>query len=160
MISTACQSNDSASSGRGTLEVLKAPPPQEEAIDPFLVDYDPNLEIAVSEMTIHPSGILWHDDIEGTGPALEVDQTAVIRYTGWFPDGLAFDSTAAGTTFSFRVGAGEVIDGLDVGIVGMKLGGKRKLIIPPEFGYGDGGLGAVPPNSILVFGIELVEILP
>lgn len=104
---------------------------------------------------------------EGSGPAVQSGQTAVVHYTGWLysagaPEnkGLKFDSSRdAGRPFPFRVGAGEVIAGWDQGVAGMKVGGQRRLVIPPELGYGERGAGGViPPAATLVFDVELLEI--
>lgn len=145
--------------GRVT-QALRAPPIPEEVATPEMVDYHPDLMIAISEMKLLPSGVLWADDSVGTGDSLDVDMTAVVHYTGWFPDGTEFDSSRGGNPFSFRVGAGEVIDAWDVGVIGMRVGGKRKLVIPPAMGYGPDGFASIPGNAILVFEIELLEIQP
>lgn len=132
----------------------------EEAVLPELVDYHPDLMITISEMKLHPSGVLWEDDVIGVGDSLDVDMTAVVHYTGWFPNGTEFDSSRGSNPFSFRVGAGEVIDAWDVGVIGMRIGGKRKLVVPPDMGYGADGFSIIPGNVILVFEIELLEIHP
>lgn len=149
-----------AAPGGSAVQALRAPPIPEEAIPPELVDYHPDLGITISEMMLHPSGLLWADDSVGIGDSLDVDMTAVVHYTGWLPDGTAFDSSRGGNPFSFRVGAGEVIDAWDIGVIGMRTGGKRKLVIPPEMGYGTEGFSIIPGNAILVFEIELLEIRP
>lgn len=149
-----------AAPGGSVSQAFRAPPIPEEAMSPEMVDYHPDLMINISEMMLHPSGVLWADDPVGTGDSLDVDMTAVVRYTGWFTDGTEFDGNRTGDPFSFRVGAGEVIDAWDVGVIGMRLGGKRKLVIPPEMGYGSEGFSIIPGNAILVFEIELLEIRP
>lgn len=141
-------------------QALRAPPIPEGVLTPEMVDYHPDLMINISEMKLHPSGVLWDDDPIGPGDSLDVDMTAVVHYTGWFPDGNEFDSSRAGNPISFRVGAGEVIDAWDVGLIGMRVGGKRKLVIPPEMGYGPDGFSSIPGNAILVFEVELIEIRP
>ena len=97
---------------------------------------------------------------EGSGPAIQVGRTAVVHYTGMFKDGTKFDSSVdRGVPLNFSLGGGEVIKGWDQGIVGMKVGEKRKLEIPPELGYGASGAGGIiPPNTTLIFEIELLEI--
>jgi FKBP-type peptidyl-prolyl cis-trans isomerase len=103
----------------------------------------------------------------GDGPEIKSGQTALVHYTGWLYDagtpenkGSKFDSSVdRNEPFEFPVGAGMVIKGWDEGVVGMKVGGKRRLVIPPEMGYGSRGAGGViPPGATLVFDVELVEI--
>ncbi len=97
---------------------------------------------------------------EGTGPAITNGQTAEVHYVGKLTDGTTFDaSKPRGSTFSFKLGAGQVIKGWDEGVLGMKVGEVRMLTIPPELGYGAAGAGGViPPNATLVFEVELVGI--
>jgi FKBP-type peptidyl-prolyl cis-trans isomerase len=100
------------------------------------------------------------EDIEeGTGPEVKSGDTVVIHYTGTLSDGTKFDSSVdRKAPFETRIGVGDVIKGWDLGVVGMKVGGKRKLTIPPSLGYGAQGVGSIPPNSILIFDVELLEI--
>ncbi|HUG27704.1 MAG TPA: FKBP-type peptidyl-prolyl cis-trans isomerase [Gemmatimonadales bacterium] len=149
-----------AAPGGSAVQGLRAPPMPEEAMSPEMVDYHPDLGITISEMMLHPSGVLWADDSVGTGDMLDVDMTATVHYTGWLPDGTEFDSSRGNNPFSFRVGAGEVIDAWDVGVIGMRTGGKRKLVIPPDLGYGSEGFSTIPGNAVLVFEIELIGIQP
>jgi len=97
---------------------------------------------------------------EGTGQAIANGSTAVVHYTGWLTDGTKFDSSVdRGEPFSFLLGAGQVIRGWDQGVLGMKVGEKRKLTIAPELGYGSSGAGGIiPPNATLIFEVELLEI--
>jgi FKBP-type peptidyl-prolyl cis-trans isomerase len=96
----------------------------------------------------------------GTGPEATAGKTVSVHYTGWLTNGTKFDSSVdRGRPFNFRLGAGEVIKGWDQGVQGMKVGAKRKLTIPPELGYGSRGFpGAIPPNSTLVFEVELLGV--
>jgi FKBP-type peptidyl-prolyl cis-trans isomerase FkpA len=96
----------------------------------------------------------------GTGAEAKSGQMVTVHYTGWLTDGKKFDSSKdRGDPFQFKLGAGQVIKGWDAGVAGMKVGGKRKLTIPPELGYGARGFpGAIPPNSTLVFEVELLAV--
>lgn len=96
----------------------------------------------------------------GTGSAVKKGNTAEVNYLGTFLDGRKFDSSYdRGQTFSFEVGAGNVIQGWDLGLIGMQAGGKRKLTIPSSLAYGERGApGAIPPNTPLMFEIELISI--
>ncbi len=96
----------------------------------------------------------------GTGDEATTGTTVFVHYTGWLTNGTKFDSSKdRGKPFSFRLGRGQVISGWDQGVVGMRVGGTRKLTIPPDLGYGGAGAGGViPPNATLIFEVELLEI--
>jgi FKBP-type peptidyl-prolyl cis-trans isomerase len=98
------------------------------------------------------------EDLEmGDGRAAESGDNVAVHYTGWLLDGKKFDSSLdRGQKFVFQLGARQVIRGWDEGVQGMKVGGKRRLTIPPDYGYGDRDLGIIPPNSTLVFDVELL----
>jgi len=106
------------------------------------------------------SGLKYVDLVAGTGRQAELGDTASVHYTGWLADGKKFDSSVdRKEPFSFRVGGGQVIKGWDEGVHGMKIGGKRKLTIPPQLGYGARGAGGViPPNATLTFDVELLDL--
>jgi peptidylprolyl isomerase len=112
------------------------------------------------EGTQTASGLIINDLRVGAGPAVENGDIAVVKYTGWLRDGKKFDSNAdSNDPFQVFVGQGFVIKGWDEGLIGMRPGGKRKLLIPPELGYGArGSPPKIPPNSWLIFEIELVSI--
>lgn len=98
------------------------------------------------------------EDLEvGEGPAAKSGDRVAVHYTGWLLNGDKFDSSLdRGQKFVFQLGARQVIRGWDEGVQGMQVGGKRRLTIPPEYGYGDRDLGIIPPNSTLVFDVELL----
>jgi len=107
-----------------------------------------------------PSGLKYNDDKVGDGASPSQGQRVSVHYTGWLTDGTKFDSSRdRGQPFQFTIGRGEVIKGWDEGVASMKVGGKRKLTIPPELGYGARGAGGViPPNATLVFDVELLDV--
>ncbi len=101
------------------------------------------------------------EDIKvGEGKEVTAGDTVVMHYSGTLTDGTKFDSSYdRGEPFETRIGVGSVIQGWDMGVPGMKVGGKRKLTIPPQLGYGESGAGAaIPPNATLIFEVELLEI--
>ena len=106
------------------------------------------------------SGLIIDDLAVGEGAAAAAGQNVTVHYTGWLTDGTKFDSSKdRGDPFVFPLGGGRVIKGWDEGVQGMKVGGKRKLTIPPALGYGARGAGGViPPNATLVFEVELLKV--
>ena len=107
------------------------------------------------------SGLKYEDLKEGTGAEAKKGDTVDVHYTGWLKDGKKFDSSKdRGEPFSFQLGAGKVIKGWAEGVQGMKVGGSRKLIIPPELAYGARGAGGgvIPPNAELTFEVELLKV--
>jgi FKBP-type peptidyl-prolyl cis-trans isomerase FkpA len=100
------------------------------------------------------------DLVVGTGATAAVGDTVNVHYVGTLTNGTKFDSSYdRGQTFAFRIGAGQVIAGWDQGVPGMKVGGKRRLTIPPSLAYGNQAVGSIPANSTLVFEVELVSIV-
>jgi len=106
------------------------------------------------------SGLKYEELAIGEGAVAEKGQTVVLHYTGWLEDGTKFDSSLdRNTPFDFSLGAGQVIKGWEEGVTGMQAGGKRKLTIPSDLGYGSRGAGGViPANATLIFEVELLEI--
>jgi FKBP-type peptidyl-prolyl cis-trans isomerase len=106
------------------------------------------------------SGLKYVDQVLGTGEVAVVGKTTTVHYTGWLENGKKFDSSVdRGQPFSFPLGGGRVIRGWDEGVEGMKVGGRRKLTIPSDLGYGSRGAGGViPPNATLIFDVELLGV--
>jgi FKBP-type peptidyl-prolyl cis-trans isomerase len=123
--------------------------------------FAPELGVDLDALTETASGLRYQDLVVGDGAAAQVGDTVVVHYTGWLADGTKFDSSVdRGEPFTFHLGAGQVIAGWDEGVQGIRVGGKRKLVIPPELGYGDRGAGGgvIPGGATLVFDVELLEI--
>ena len=120
-------------------------------------------ETGPSETTL-PNGIRIIDEAVGEGPEPAQGQRVSVHYTGWLDDGgkpgRKFDSSRdRGQPFAFTLGAGEVISGWDIGVATMRVGGRRRLVLPPEQGYGTRGAGgAIPPNATLIFDVELLGV--
>ncbi len=114
----------------------------------------------VEKSRLTASGLRITDVVVGSGAEASPGDTVVVHYRGTLEDGSQFDASYdRGTPFSFPLGAGRVIKGWDEGVQGMQVGGKRKLVIPPDLGYGSRGAGGViPPNATLIFDVELLEV--
>jgi peptidylprolyl isomerase len=121
-------------------------------------------EEKATKMIKTPSGLQYEDTVVGTGASPKTGQTCVMHYTGWLWEngakGKKFDSSVdRGQPFEFQIGRGMVIKGWDEGVMTMKVGGKRTLLIPASLGYGSRGAGGViPPNATLVFDVELLGL--
>ncbi|MEC8934635.1 MAG: FKBP-type peptidyl-prolyl cis-trans isomerase [Planctomycetota bacterium] len=117
-------------------------------------------EIENEDTVTTPSGLQYTELADGAGETAQAGNNVSVHYTGWLTDGTKFDSSVdRNQPFQFPLGAGRVIAGWDEGVCGMKVGGKRKLTIPSDLGYGPTGAGGViPPNATLVFEVELLEI--
>jgi FKBP-type peptidyl-prolyl cis-trans isomerase FkpA len=115
---------------------------------------------AEEAMVTAASGLQYVDLVVGSGREAHAGETAIVHYTGKLTNGTQFDSSKdRNQPFSFRLGAGHVIKGWDEGVEGMKIGGIRKLVIPPQLGYGSRGAGtAIPPHSTLIFEVELLDL--
>jgi FKBP-type peptidyl-prolyl cis-trans isomerase len=123
---------------------------------------DSNTASVPSDIPADVTQLMTKDEVVGTGAEAKAGDSVTVQYVGMLTDGTVFDASANhGTTgFTFNLGAGQVIKGWDEGVVGMKVGGKRELIIPASLGYGSQAVGTIPPNSTLVFEVELQNVQP
>lgn len=146
-----CKLGSSARSATESMRSSLTPPPPPQDTIPEMVEYAADLGVNVSEMAKLPEGVLWIDLSPGDGQPVAAGDSAEIGLTGWLPDGSKVDSTVT----VLRIGAGQVIDGIELALPGMKPGGRRQLVIPPGLGYGDQGREGIPPNAVLVYLVEL-----
>lgn len=133
------------------------------------------LTLAFSTVPVHAApaaaaapaakGLTVTDTVVGKGKSAVAGSTVTVNYTGWLYSpkspkqrGLKFDSSVGAAPFTFTLGAGQVIKGWDQGVAGMKVGGKRTLILGPDFAYGSRGAGPIPPNANLIFDVELLGV--
>lgn len=137
-----------------------APEPS-EIIDPTTLEYAPELGLDFDAMGSTPSGVYYRDGEMGQGDEATSGTTVVVHYTGYFPDGSVFDTSRDDDEpLQVTLGAEEVIPGFDEGLRGMREGGTRTLVIPPHLAYGaqGAGEGLIPPNQVLVFRVEIMEV--
>jgi FKBP-type peptidyl-prolyl cis-trans isomerase len=136
--------------------------------DPFIpqiesVYFDPTLNVKLDSSVKTVSGLYYRDLTVGDGATVDTasGDSVGVRYTGWLRNAEQFDSNiSASTPLRFKTGAGGIIRGFDEGVRGMKVNGRRQIIVPPNLGYGASGSGPIPPYSILVFEISLQVIYP
>ena len=154
---TACGGDPGRSAAARLRAVVETPPPPVDTI-PEMLDYAAGLGVNLPDMKKLPEGVLYEDVASGRAGDSAVaapGDSVEIRFDGFLPNGTKVDSGAV----AIRVGAGGVIQGLESAIAGMKTGGKRKLVLPPGLGYGADGTGTIPPNSVLVYDLELRRII-
>jgi len=132
--------------------------PQPVAADPEDIAhtaFDPSLGIHLDSMVRRPSGLYVQDLVTGSGPVAVTGRSVVVRYTGWLPSGKRFD----GSEITVTLGSNKTIRGWEEGLLGIRVGGKRRLVVPPHLGYGAKAAGdMIPPNSVLIFEMEAVSI--
>jgi peptidylprolyl isomerase len=139
--------------GCGAAAVQEGPAPAPETLS-----FAPALEVDLAAMQRLESGIYVRDVRIGEGPSVSRGDNLAVRYAGWLPDGTMFDATVPpAAPREFRLGAGEVIRGWEQGVLGMRVGGQRQIIVPPALGYGSRRIEGIPPNSTLVFLVEIVS---
>lgn len=112
-------------------------------------------EVADGDYTTTPTGLRYFDFVTGEGVEADTNHVITAHYIGWLTDGRIFDTSLGGLPIQFRLGTGRVIAGWDEGLVGMRVGGERQLVIPPSLGYGSRGTGNIPPNATLIFEVSL-----
>jgi FKBP-type peptidyl-prolyl cis-trans isomerase FkpA len=143
------------------LAALAACTLDDDILDPTEVDFAASLDIDLDRMTRLSTGLYYEDTTVGTGDVAAAGDQVDVHYTGWLWNGTEFDTSRDGTEpLRFTIGVTNIILGFAQGVVGMHVGGTRKLVIPPELGYGRNGFRSIPPNATLVFEIELVAIDP
>lgn len=144
---------------RAAVEALRSagnpPEPPPDTVPEFL-DYAADLQVDLSEMAKLPSGVLYRDVAPGAGPEVTEGDSVVVRYRGWLPNGVLVDSALIGV----RVGAGDALPGIDAALAGMRAGGVRKLVLSPGLAFGGEGSYGVPPNSVLVYDLEILTRVP
>jgi FKBP-type peptidyl-prolyl cis-trans isomerase FkpA len=122
--------------------------------------YAKDLGVNLDSMTMNKAGLFVRDLTVGTGARADSGDIVFVKYTGWLPDGTQFDSNRdSDELFSTAIGYGQVIEGWDQGIVGMHVGGRRMLVIPPGLAYGTRRRGSIPANSTLVFDVQLDSVV-
>lgn len=148
----ACGGDGSEELGDGT---------DDAGLDVEFVEFAPELDADRDRMERRESGLYVEDLQEGDGAEATAGTRVRVHYTGWLPDGTQFDTSREGPEpFAFTLGAGQVIPGWDQGVEGMREGGRRRLVIPPDLAYGSQGAGdVIPPDTPLVFEVEVVEVL-
>ena len=133
-------------------------PPELGGSDPATQVYAASLGVNLSAMTKLSKALYIQDLVTGTGAVATKDHFVTVTYTGWLANGTQFDSNVGKTASSFLLSSGSVIDGWVQGIPGMRVGGKRRLIIGSALGYGTQPFGSIPSNSTLVFDVQLVSV--
>ena len=135
-----------------------AAPAATGAADPATTTFAAALDVDLAKMTHTASGLYYKDLVVGTGARADSGKTVSVHYTGYLADGTMFETSTKGTPIEFPLGQGRVVQGWDQGLPGMKVGGKRQLVIPASLGYGDMGSGPIPAGAIMVFTVELMGV--
>lgn len=132
----------------------------DEAItDPKDLTFAAELGVNLSAMTLTPSGLYYQDQVVGTGAVATIGSSLTVDYTGWLHTGRQFDTSTGKAPFPIQsLGSGEVIPGWEEGLLGMRAGGRRLLVIPPHLGYGSSSAGIIPAYATLVFRVDLKTV--
>ena len=137
-----------------TASVAPALNPRPVAGDVERTEFNPTLNVHLDSMTRRASGLYVQDLVSGTGAVAARERTVVVRYSGWLPNGKQFDSGEISVT----LGTNKTIRAWEEGLLGMRVGGRRRLVVPPSLGYGGRGSGEIPSNAVLVFEMELRSV--
>jgi peptidylprolyl isomerase len=160
MVLSACGSDELPTASGATSAPAQAPPSAPASCTPAAASVD-NFAQTVP-LTTTADGLKYGDITAGTGGMPQKGQNVTVQYTGWLTNGCVFDSSrqSGRTAFSFVIGAAppNVIGGWEEGVLTMRVGGKRRLVIPPQLGYGSSGQGSIPANATLVFDVELLAV--
>ncbi len=127
--------------------------------DPDPIMFPPPRVVAEADYTVTASGLKIFDIVVGTGAVADNGNRLVVDYTGWLEDGTVFDTSLLRQPITLTLGVGQVITGWEEGLLNMRVGGERQLVIPPNLAYGSTGQGAIPPNATLIFEVELLDIV-
>jgi len=134
-------------------------PPPPPPVAPAAITFAPELQVDLRAMQVTTTGVYYRDLVVGEGPLVRYRRRVGLHFAGFLPDGTQFQQVAPPSPpMEFELGLGDVIRGLEAGIIGMRPGGQRQLVIPASQGYGVHQVGRVPPNSTLVFVVKLVSI--
>ena len=143
-----------------SMDAFRKQTPAQVTGEPETLKYADELKVDLSRMTRTASGLYYVDRTVGTGAVAEPGKIVSVGYVGTLASGYIFDQSGMGTPIQFTLGQAEVISGWDEGIAGMKVGGRRQLVIRPSLAYGNDSPGAgIPPNATLVFEVELLDIV-
>jgi hypothetical protein len=150
-----CSMGESAKSAAESLRSTLNPPPPPPDTIPEMLDYAADLGVNITDMAKMPEGVLWLDLTPGEGVAAVAGDSVDVMIQGWLPDATPVDNSA----ITIRIGSGQVIDGIELALPGMKPGGRRQLVIPPGLGYGNQGRDNIPPDAVLVYLVELRAVV-
>lgn len=157
-IAGCANTGSSPKSSPSTSNTAAAPPPAPVQLPTGI----PAIPAGAQAPVTTASGLVYQDFVVGAGASPQTGKTVTIHYSGWLTNGTPFDSSRKrGVPYSFPIGTGRVVAGWDEGILSMKVGGQRRLTVPPSLGYGANGRGGViPPNATMIFDVELLAVAP
>lgn len=156
LVLSACNGDKSKTDAPADSQI---PPAVGAAADPATTTFGTALDIDLSKSTRTANGLYYRDLVEGSGARADSGMAISVHYTGYLADGTMFETSTASAPIGFTLGTGRVVQGWDEGIPGMKVGGKRQLVIPAALGYGEmGSPPIIPGGAIMVFTVELMDV--